>query len=118
MLWLLFFFYLVLGEWGVICDDMFDLREANVICRELGFPNSVAVKSNSYFGVPNQTRFVLDDLNCNGNENSLYSCQFKEWGVHDCNAQEVSIFIIYYFFFFFNTIICSRIINIDLFCIK
>ncbi|XP_001951968.4 uncharacterized protein LOC100160261 [Acyrthosiphon pisum] len=78
----------VLGEWGVICDDKFDLREANVICRELGFLSSVAVKPNSYYGVPNKTRFVLDDLNCNGTENSLYSCQFKEWGVHDCNAQE------------------------------
>ncbi|KAL4149489.1 hypothetical protein QTP88_003430 [Uroleucon formosanum] len=78
----------VLGEWGVICDDKFDLREANVICRELGFLSSVAVKPNSYYGVPNKTRFVLDDLDCNGTENSLYSCQFKEWGVHDCNAQE------------------------------
>ncbi|XP_025406310.1 uncharacterized protein LOC112680434 isoform X2 [Sipha flava] len=78
----------VLGEWGVICDDKFDLREANVICQELGFPGSLAVKPNSYFGVPNKTRFVLDDLDCNGNEKSLYSCQFKEWGVHDCNIQE------------------------------
>lgn len=85
-------YFLVLGEWGVICDDKFDMREANVVCRELGFPSSIAVKPNSYFGIPNQTRFVLDDLNCNGNENSLYSCQFKEWGVHDCNAQEVHIF--------------------------
>jgi len=65
------------------------LREANVICRELGFLSSVAVKPNSYYGMPNKTRFVLDDLDCNGTENSLYSCQFKEWGVHDCNAQEV-----------------------------
>lgn len=86
-----FKFVLVLGEWGVICDDKFDLREANVVCRELGFPSSVAVKPNSFFGVPNRTRFVLDDLDCNGNESSLYSCKFKEWGVHDCNLQEVDI---------------------------
>ncbi|XP_050533340.1 uncharacterized protein LOC126901133 [Daktulosphaira vitifoliae] len=79
----------VLGEWGMICDDKFDVREADVVCRELGFPSSLAVKSNSYFGVPvNKTRFVLDDLECRGNEKSLYSCQFKEWGIHDCNAQE------------------------------
>ncbi|XP_050429551.1 uncharacterized protein LOC126838845 isoform X3 [Adelges cooleyi] len=78
----------VLGEWGVICDDKFDMREADVICRELGFPSSVSVKSNSFFGIPNKTRFVLDDLECRGDEKSLYSCQFKEWGIHDCNAQE------------------------------
>lgn len=50
--------------------------------------------------MPNKTRFVLDDLDCNGTENSLYSCQFKEWGVHDCNAQEVvfkiaNLFLLY-----------------------
>lgn len=85
--------FLVLGEWGVICDDKFDLREANVVCQELGFLGAISVKPNSYYGVPNQTKFVMDDLSCNGNENSLYSCQFKEWGVHDCNAQEVYICI-------------------------
>ena len=39
-----------LGKWGSICDDEWDIREATVICRELGFDDVARGTHNSMFG--------------------------------------------------------------------
>ncbi|KAK6631387.1 hypothetical protein RUM44_005914 [Polyplax serrata] len=78
----------VLGKWGVICDDKFDLRDANVVCRELGFSLGAAeVLQHSHYPVKDPL-FLLDDLECLGNETSLRECSFPGWGKHNCGSEE------------------------------
>ena len=78
-----------IGLWGSVCDDFFDLNDAHVICRELGYPQAEDAHSFSQFGVAE--RFIwLDDLACYGNESRLNECPGTTWGTHNCFAFEAA----------------------------
>lgn len=70
---------------------MFGLKDADVVCRELGFTLGAAeVKLHSTYASPNNSmKYLVDDLGCRGNESSIRECDFNGWGVHDCGAEEV-----------------------------
>ena len=73
------------GQWGGLCDDAFDLKDANVICRMLGFPSAIAALGSStadglYGTAPSGNKYVLDQLGCTGNETSIFDCSHNgEW---------------------------------------
>ncbi|XP_038061175.1 deleted in malignant brain tumors 1 protein-like isoform X2 [Patiria miniata] len=80
------------GEWGTICDDGWDINDANVICRMAGFASASHAWTNSHFGQGWQTPIMLDDVNCQGNESSIFECQHSGWFNHDCGPnQEVGV---------------------------
>lgn len=87
------FHFAAFGRKGFICDDEFGLRDANVVCKELGYSlGALEVKANSYFAKgskSNTTFYMMDDVTCFGNESSLRDCDFSGWGVHNCMGQEV-----------------------------
>ncbi|XP_043866150.1 uncharacterized protein LOC6586608 isoform X5 [Drosophila mojavensis] len=79
------------GQWGYVCDDKFGLPDADVVCRELGYKMGASeVRGNSYYE-PTERNFnyVMDKLECRGNETKLKDCDFMGWGVHNCAVDEV-----------------------------
>lgn len=83
----------VFDKWGQICDDKFSLNEANVLCREAGFPlGAVEVKSNYQLpdasAISDSPKYIMDQLRCNGSEVSLKECNFSGWSVDECNAED------------------------------
>ncbi|CAB3993573.1 deleted in malignant brain tumors 1 -like [Paramuricea clavata] len=71
------------GKWGTICDDGWDMNDARVACRQLGYKYGVrALRRDS---VPDGTGQIwLDDVACSGNELSLSSCPHNGWGNKNC----------------------------------
>ncbi|TPP61867.1 Lysyl oxidase like protein 3 [Fasciola gigantica] len=74
------------GHWGTICDDNWTLKEANVVCRTLGFPHALQATTRDYFYSTGYYNYQLDDVVCKGNEESLEQCSF--WEEHDCLQRE------------------------------
>ncbi|KAJ8029153.1 Deleted in malignant brain tumors 1 protein [Holothuria leucospilota] len=78
------------GRWGTVCDDDWDDRDASVVCRQLGHSTTGKAIHQAAFG-RRPTTYVqiwLDDVECRGNENSLFDCSHSGWGVSDCTSIE------------------------------
>ncbi len=75
------------GQWGTICDDRWDINDARVACRQLGYLNAVTALQGR--DVPDGTgKIWLDDVGCTGSEQSLASCSHSGWGSHTCGHYE------------------------------
>ncbi|NWH19309.1 DMBT1 protein, partial [Grus americana] len=74
-------------QWGTVCDDGWDLKDAAVVCRQLGCGTAVSAPGLSGFG-QGSGPIWLDRVSCLGTEATLAECQVKSWGHHACNHVE------------------------------
>ena len=73
------------GQWGTICDHDWDLVDAKVACRMLGFSGALRAVTNAYYG-RGTGRVWLDNVECTGTETYLVNCSHNAFGTVDSNC--------------------------------
>ncbi|XP_035037111.1 deleted in malignant brain tumors 1 protein isoform X1 [Hippoglossus stenolepis] len=64
------------NRWGTVCDNSWDLKDAEVVCRHLNCGTAMAATQGACFGEPYEEITVwLDRVACSGSEDSLTECQ-------------------------------------------
>ncbi|XP_035673207.1 scavenger receptor cysteine-rich domain superfamily protein-like [Branchiostoma floridae] len=63
--------------WGTVCDTHFDMRDADVVCRMLGYLRASGFNELAEENQGNGPIF-MDDLQCAGNESSLFNCSYAD----------------------------------------
>ena len=76
------------GEWGTVCDDGWDLNDAQVVCRQLGFGPAIATREPDEFYGEGNGRIWLYNLSCSGTESTIEDCSHNGWGNEDCSHGE------------------------------
>ncbi|NXU36753.1 DMBT1 protein, partial [Drymodes brunneopygia] len=71
------------GRWGTVCDDAWDVADAQVICRQVRCGPALWAPGEARFG-RGSGAIWLDETNCTGREAHLAQCPARTWGLSDC----------------------------------
>ena len=69
-----------------VCDDDWNLINANVVCKQLGFIGALEYTKESRFGMSG-SNYIMDQVVCDGTEERLIDCE-HEHDQHDCSRGE------------------------------
>ncbi|KAM8780306.1 putative DMBT1-like protein [Rhynchonycteris naso] len=75
------------GQWGRVCDDQWDVNDAEVVCRQLNCGRALAAPVEAQFG-GGEGGFLLDNVGCTGRESLLGQCPHAGWSLHNCGPGE------------------------------
>ena len=76
------------GQWGTVCDDLWGLSDARVVCRQLGYQDAVRALSGSSEFPSGEGPIFFDDVGCSGSESRLSDCSHRGWNVNNCGHSE------------------------------
>jgi len=75
------------GQWGTVCDDFWDINDAHVVCRQLGFHSASSAPHSAAYGEGSDPIW-MDDVGCQGGEASILDCPHVGWGIENCSHGE------------------------------
>ena len=92
---------LLLYKGGTVCDDSFDAKAAEAICKQMNFTRAVEWNSDTNFGIQSDYDIKLDEVECLSAD--WRNCTYSE--DHDCGHSEdvflrCSTFSFFFSFFF------------------
>ena len=61
------------GQWGTVCDYNWDILDAIVVCRQLGYPRTVEAPGYAAFGAGSGPSWYYH-VYCTGTERNLTEC--------------------------------------------
>lgn len=74
------------GQWGTVCDDMWDIYDTDVVCRQSDCGKAIRTDF-SVFGMGSGPIW-LDDVQCTGGESDITQCKHRGFQNEDCNHNE------------------------------
>lgn len=74
------------STWGTVCDDLWGMPDATVVCRQLGYSIIGAVARRQAFFGAGTGQILLDNVRCTGRESRLIDCTALT--MHNCNHGE------------------------------
>ncbi|XP_074423560.1 scavenger receptor cysteine-rich type 1 protein M130-like, partial [Larus michahellis] len=75
------------GSWGTVCDDSWDMWDAEVACRQLGCGPAVSALAEAAFG-EGSGPIWLEQVECRGTEPSLQDCWARPGDSGACRHKE------------------------------
>jgi deleted-in-malignant-brain-tumors protein 1 len=72
------------GSWGTVCDAGWDMRDAKVVCRQLGLGAAVKALGGAFFGQGGGPT-MLSNVDCIGHETTLGWCLHSGWKGRSCS---------------------------------
>ena len=75
------------------CSNGYDMIDAHVICKMLGYPTAIEAVANSadlYGTAPSGSNFTLKNLACTGNEPTIFHCPTTDEVTDVCGASQIA----------------------------
>ena len=77
--------------WGSVCENDWDIKDANVVCQQLGYASAASISTGASYG-RGSGHIWMDRVDCLGHEQKLQDCKFEGWAVGECDhSQDVGV---------------------------